>query len=89
MQVERKTSSAPCVPMARIPSTSSFQNRIYEICIRNASFSRQRERQMARQSALLAAEPTSIAESEFAFPYAFVCLLITTSPMELLVSNTL
>lgn len=35
MQVERKTGSETRVPTARISSTSSFQNRIYEMYIRN------------------------------------------------------
>lgn len=33
---------------------------------------------MARQLAFLAAEAASVAESEFAFPYVFICLFITT-----------
>lgn len=45
---------------------------------------------MARQLAFLAAEPTSVAECEFAFPYAYICLFITTmNSMESLVSNAL
>lgn len=52
------------------------------------SFSRQQERQMARQLAFLAAEPTSVAECEFAFLYVCIYLFITTiNSMELLVSN--
>lgn len=55
----------------------------------NTSISRQQERQMARQLAFLAAEPTTVAECEFAFLF-IICLFVTTMNfMQLLASNAL